>query len=362
MNILRSVSIPVIFCALLFSCKKETGDKNWIESTYTGSYKNIVFTESLIGEYGEGVYPENSIPSELKQLEYGRIEIDFRYNGGGLYYFSPLFYYGSINKNESDDSREEPQFHLAVEIGHYNVIPVPVENLFYTICTYNYPQYCRDTYYPVLEGTDYTAVIDRKPEGMRLQLKKGDSIISVFPYAFFPDSSQMFFKDVTAYTDANKGDSLQVVMMVGKGFAGIERGIHDLNGSVSGLRIYQYSLQTDAHEYELLCVRNQHTVNQKITYRINDRFRDENKLIVREYEYWPYLYESGAMVPVGAMQTKELDKIPNNKELTYIIKSADIGFYKIHLETVDENGALLGSTAQPFEIWIYPGEWEFEFY
>ena len=37
------------------------------------------------------------------KMEYGRIEIDFRYNGGGLTYFAPLFYYGSINKNDSDD-------------------------------------------------------------------------------------------------------------------------------------------------------------------------------------------------------------------------------------------------------------------
>ena len=130
MNAVKSILWLIFFCAFLSQCTKEDNDVIWIENTYSGSYKNLTYTESLVGEYGPGIYTEDKIPADLMQMEYGRIEIDFRYNGGGLTYFAPLFYYGSINKNDSDDLVEEPQFHLAVEIGHYNVIPTPVEYLF----------------------------------------------------------------------------------------------------------------------------------------------------------------------------------------------------------------------------------------
>jgi hypothetical protein len=362
MRLIKPFPLLVLLCAFLSGCTKESNDINRIESAYSGSYKNVTYTESLVGDFSPGIYKEDQIPADIMNMEYGRIEIDFRYNGGGLTYFAPLFYYGSINKNDSDDYTEEPQFHLAVEIGHYNVIPMPVENLFYTICTYNYPQYCRDTYFPVLQGIEYSLVIDKKPEGIILQLKEGTSIVNIFPDAFFPDSVQMFFKDVTAYTDAHKGDSLQKVMMVGKGFAGIERGIHDFNGEVSGLHIYKYALQDEDYEYELLRVRNQHTANQQITYSIRDKRFDDDKYIVLKYEYRPYKFESDVLVPNGAMQTVEQDKVPNNRQLNYRIKTDDMGFYKIHLQTVDENGNILGSTKQPFEIWVYPREWDFEFY
>ena len=352
----------IFFCAFLIQCTREDDDVNWIENTYSGSYKNVSYSESLVGEYGPGIYTEEKIPADLMQMQYGRIEIDFRYNGGGLTYFAPLFYYGSINKNDSDDLAEEPQFHLAVEVGHYNVIPVPVEYLFYTICTYNYPQYCRDTYFPVIQGIDYSLVIDKKPEGIILQLKEGNGIVNIFPDAFFPDSAQMFFKDVTAYTEVHKGDSLQVVMMVGKGFAGIESGLHDFNGEVSRVRIYNYTLPDEAFAYELLHVRNQHTANQHITYGIRDNRYNEDKNVVLTYEFWPYSYESGKFVQAGDRQTAELDRVRNNDSLTCNIKAEAMGFYKISLQTLDETGTILGSTKQPFEIWVYPVEWNYEFY
>jgi hypothetical protein len=355
MNVFKSVLWLIFFCAFISQCTKEDNDVNWIESTYSGSYKNVSYNESLVGEYGPGIYTEDKIPAGLMQMEYGRIEINFRYNGGGMTYFAPLFYYGSINKNDSDDLVEEPQFHLAIEIGHYNVIPTPVENLFYTICTYNYPQYCRDTYFPVIQGIDYSLIIDKKPEGIILQLKEGNRIVNIFPDAFFPDSSQMFFKDVTAYTEVHKGDSLQKVMMVGKGFAGIERGLHNFNGEVTSVRIYNYTLSDEAFVYELLRVRNQHTANQHITYGIRDNRYNDDKYIVLKYEFWPYSYESGKFVQDGDRQIAELDRVRNNEQLNCNITAEAMGFYKIQLQTLDETGTNLG-------IWVYPVEWDFEFY
>src|SRR4030042_6379047 len=141
MSLIKPVSFLIVLSTFLSGCTKDDDGIKWIESTYSGSYKNLAYTESLVGEFNPGIYTEAQIPADIMHMEYGRIEIDFRYNGGGLTYFAPLFYYGSMNKNNGDDFAEEPQFHLAVEIGHYNVIPMPVEHLFYTICTYNYPQY-----------------------------------------------------------------------------------------------------------------------------------------------------------------------------------------------------------------------------
>src|SRR5659263_648501 len=95
----------------------------------------IAYIENLIREFTAGIYEDNAIPEDIKQLQYGRIEIDFNYNGGGLIYFMPLLYYGSMNKNNYDDDVEEPKFHMAIEIGHYNVIPFPVEYLFCLLYT-----------------------------------------------------------------------------------------------------------------------------------------------------------------------------------------------------------------------------------
>lgn len=353
-----------LLCSFVFltNCKKDTNNDNLVISNYNGSYKNIEFSESLLKEFTPGIYEENEIPEDLKQLTHGRIEIDFRYDGGGLVYFMPLFYYGSINKNNNDNAVEEPKFHLAIEIGHYNVIPTPVEYLFYTICTFNYPQYCRDTYLPITSGENYTVVIDKRPEGMILQLKQGDSIINIFPHAFFPDSIQMFFKDVTSYTDMHKGDSLKKVLMVGKGFAGIDKGIHDFNGQVSSVRIYKYIISGENPEYELQKVRNQHSENQQVNYTIKDNLNGDDKRILAKYEFWPYKFESGVLLPNGEMKTGESKKIPNNKLQTYNIVIKDIGFYKIQLQTFDTEGNILGSTVKPFEVWVYPKEWEFEFY
>jgi len=346
----------------LMSCKKEPVQNNWVPSDYKGSYKNIEYYESLIREYTPGIYQEKDIPEEIQQLKYGRVEIDFRYDGGALTYFMPLFYYGSMNKNDSDDNVEAPNFHFAVEIGHYNVIPNPVEYLFYTICTYDFPQYCRDTYWPVTPGQNYTMVIDKRPEAIILQLKQGEHIINIFPHAFFPDSIQMFFKDVTDYTEHNKGDSLKKVLMVGKGFAGIENGIHTFNGEISGVRIYQYIILNNVLEYELVHVRNQHVENQQVIYSMNDILFGSDKMVQMKYEFWPYKFQSGELIPNGSIHTVTCDKTTNNKSLTYNIKSGDLGFYKVYLQTFDENENIIGSATQPFEIWVYPKEWNFEFY
>jgi hypothetical protein len=352
----------LLFALTILNCKKDHLENNLMISDYKGSYKNIEFGESLIGDYLPGIYEEKDIPEDLKQLSYGRIEINFRYNGGGQIYFMPLLYYGSINKNDTDNAIEEPVFHMAIEIGHYNVIPVPVEFLFYTICTFNYPQYCRDTYIPITSGENYSVIIDKRPEGMILQLKQGDSILNIFPHAYFPDSAQMFFKDVTDYTSRYKGDSLKNVLMVGKGFAGVENGLHIFNGKISSVRIFKYTLSDKAPEYEIQKVRNQQIENEQIQYIIKDNLHGDDKMVQMNYEFWPYKYENGVLIPNGLKKSGETEKQPNNKTLSNILNSNDIGFYKINLQTFDKEGNILGSTAQPFEIWIYPKEWDFEFY
>jgi hypothetical protein len=351
----------LIIAGLSGSCKKDTNSINWVLSNYSGTYKNIEYSEALIREFTTGIYQENDIPEDLKQLKYGRIEIDFKYNGGGLIYFAPLMYYGSTNKNNNDDLVEEPKFHMAIEIGHYNVIPFPVEYLFYTICTFNYPQYCRDTFVPVFTGKNYTVIIDKKPEGMTLQLKSGENIQNIFAHAFFPDSSQMFFKDVTSYTERNKGDSLKKVLMVGKGFAGIEKGIHELNGQVTSLRIFKYSISNTNTGYELKQVRNQHTENQHVIYTAVDNLYGNDKFIRLEYQFYPYKFVSGELIPNGAMQTGEVARIPNGQSSNGYLKSENIGFYKVNLHTLDKDNNILRSTSKPFGIWVYPKEWDFEF-
>jgi hypothetical protein len=355
------VFLPFCF-AFLVSCSKDSDSNDWTISNYTGSYKNIEFSESLIKEFAPGIYDENDIQDDIKQLTNGRIEIDFRYDGGALNSFMPLLYYGSINENNNDNAVEETAFHLVVEVGHYNVIPLPVEYLFYTISTFRQPQYCRDTFWPVTAGVNYTFILDKRPEGIILQLKEGMNLINVFPHAFFPDSSLMFFKDVTSYIDVNKGDTLKKVLMVGKGFTGFDKGLHEFNGMVTSLRIYKYILSGTNSEYELEQVRNQHTENQLISYVAKDNSNGNDKYIVIKYEFWPYKFESGALIPNGAMQSGESRKTANNQLLTYCLKQCDIGFYKINLQTVDKEGNILKSTSKPFDIWVYPKEWDFEFY
>ena len=360
---LRKIIIALLVISSLFGgCQKEKGSDR-IKSNYTGTYKNIAFTEQLVQTYTTGIYYENEIPDNIKTLNYGRIEIDFYYNSGALTYFSPLFYYGSINKNTKDDNTEKPKFNIAIELGHYNVIPVAVEHLFYTISTYRQPQYCRDTYCPVIPGINYTMVIDKRPEGIILQLRKGDAIVNIFPHAFFPDSSQMFFNDISSYIDTNRGDSLQKVLMVGKGFAGIEEGIHEVRGGVSSVRIYKYSLSSNTSEYEMRFVRNQHTENQDVTYILKDVLKEEDKSLILRYEYWPYKYESGQMTPDGAMQSGESQAILNSGQLQFFqLTDRNIGLYKLYPHTVNNNLNTLAASDHPFEIWVYPKEWNFDFY
>ena len=358
----RFTYLFLLITALVCSCKKETNSDNWIISNYSGTYKNIEYSENLIREFTAGVYEENAIPEDIKQLQYGRIEIDFQYDGGGLIYFMPLMYYGSMNKNSFDDDLEEPKFHMAIEIGHYNVIPFPVEYLFYTISSFRQPQYCRDSFSPVITGGDYTFIIDKKPEGMILQLKRGVNILNIFPHAFFPDSSQMFFKDITSYIDRNKGDSLKKVLMVGKGFAGIDKGIHNFNGQVTGVRIYKYTISGTDSGYELKQVRNQHTENQQVIYTAQDNLSGSDKFIILKYQFYPYKYVAGDLIPAGEMQTGESAELKNGQSSSCYLKSSDIGFYKVNLYTVDKESNILRTTTKPFEIWVYPKEWDFAFY
>lgn len=351
-----------LITGLLFGCKKVDSPHNWLVSNYSGTYKNIEYSEYLIREFSSGIYDENTIPDDIKQLQFGRIEIDFQYNGGGLAYFMPLFYYGSINNNNNDDSAEEPKFHIAIEIGHYNVIPFPVEYLFYTISTFREPQYCRDTFSPIISEGNYTFIVDKRPEGMILQLKRGDNILNIFPHAFFPDSSQMFFKDVSSYIDRNKGDSLKKVLMVGKGFAGIDKGIHEFNGRVTSLRIIKYAITDHDSGYELKQVRNQHSENQQVNYTVHDNLSGNDKFIQLKYQFYPYKFVGGELIPGGEMQTGESSKILNNQSVSCYLKSSDIGFYKVNISTIDNDKNVLRTTAKPFEIWVYPKEWDFEFY
>jgi hypothetical protein len=359
---MRLPYLLLFLCTLLFSCSKEERNGNGVISDYAGTYRNFNYAEEPIGNFGPGIYDENSVPGELKDLQFGRIEISFRYNGGGLEYFMPLLYYGSINKDPSDDDSEEPKFHLAVEIGHYNVIPFPVEYLFYTICTYRQPQYCRDTFSPFISGSDYTFVIDKRPEGLILQLKKGENILNIFPHAFFPDSAQMFFKDVTSYTEKNRGDSLTTVLMVGKGFAGIDRGIHELNGEVTNVSFKKYVIPADDSGYELKYVRNQHLENQQITFVPRDKQYGSDRYVALNYQFFPYQFSNGEMVPSGEMKTGESERIVNGNSFTCFLGKDDIGFYKVNISTTDKNNNLIRSSVKAFEIWVYPREWDFEFY
>jgi hypothetical protein len=355
--------IFLLFCIVFLpNCSEERDYNDWTVSNYSGSYKNIEYGENLIREFAPGIYREEDIPEDVKQLSLGRIEIDFSYDGGGLNSFMPLLYYGSINKNSNDNAVEETAFHMVVEIGHYNVIPLPVEYLFYTISTYRQPQYCRDTDWPVITGVNYTFVIDKRPEGILLQLWEGQNLINVFPHAFFPDSTKMFFQDVTSYIDRNKGDSLEEVLMIGHGFAGIDGGLHEFNGHIASLRIYKYILSGTSSGYELEGIRNQHAENQKVSYIARDNGYGNDKYIRMKYEFRPYKYESGVLIPNGDLQQGESDKTANNRSLTYFVKPGNIGFYKVQLQTVNEEGEILNSTSTPFGIWVYPKEWNFEFY
>jgi hypothetical protein len=353
----------IVVCFSLFnSCSREEDKNNWLVSDYYGSYKNIDYTEELVKEFTTGTYDGNDVPDDIKHLTHGRIEIDFRYDGGGLNSFMPLLYYGSINKNNEDDAVEEPKFHLAIEIGHYNVIPFPVEYLFYTICTYRQPQYCRDNNLPVIAGKNYTLVIDKKPEGILLQLRQNDTILNIFPHAFFPDSTQMFFNDVTSYTELNKGDSLIETLMVGQGFAGIDKGLHEFNGRVSGVKIFKYNFTNVSSEYELEFVRNQHTENQQVSYIARNNKVAAGKEIIITYEFQPYIFESGMFFPDGPLKYGEPIKKANNIISICYLNKNNIGFYKVHLKTIDTEGKTISSTTKPFEIWVYPKEWNFEFY
>ena len=112
----RKYLLFLLFIPLLFGCENENDGPDPIISNYTGSYRSVEYSETLVGNFTPGVYRESEIPETLKQLAYGRLEIDFTYMGGALTSFMPILYYGSINKNESDNAVEETQFHFVVEM------------------------------------------------------------------------------------------------------------------------------------------------------------------------------------------------------------------------------------------------------
>lgn len=62
------------------------------------------------------------------------------------------------------------------------------------------------------------------------------------------------------------------------------------------------------------------------------------------------------------MQTGETTKMPNNQSADCYLKSGDIGFYKVNIQTLDKDNNIIRSSTKPFEIWVYPKEWDFEFY
>ena len=62
------------------------------------------------------------------------------------------------------------------------------------------------------------------------------------------------------------------------------------------------------------------------------------------------------------MKTGESSKLKNDQSSNCYLKASDIGFYKVSIFTIGNDGNILRSTAKPFEIWVYPKEWEFDFY
>ena len=151
-------------------------------------------------------------------------------------------------------SKSRP-FIWLLKIGHYNVIPLPVEYFFFYHKHFPAAAILPGYLLAGIGRVHYTFIIDKRPEGIVLHLKEGENLINVFPHAFFPDSSMMFFKDVTSYIDVNKGDTLEKVLMVGKGFTGFDKGLHEFNGEVTGLRIYKYILSDASPGYEMEGVR-----------------------------------------------------------------------------------------------------------
>jgi hypothetical protein len=150
--------------------------------------------------------------------------------------------------------------------------------------------------------------------------------------------------------------------MVGKGFAGIDKGVHELNGQVTSLRIIKYTISNPDSGYELKQVRNQHSENQKLIYMPHDNLSGPDKFIILKYQFFPFMFVAGELIPDGDPQTTETAKIQNNQSVSCYLKSSDIGFYKVNVSTIDKDKNVIRTTAKPFEIWVYPKEWDFAFY
>jgi len=114
--------------------------------------------------------------------------------------------------------------------------------------------------------------------------------------------------------------------------------------------------------YELMNVRNQHSENQRVEYIAIDNLSDSNRFLKLTYEFYPYKFVKGELILDGNMQTGETVKTQNGKPANVLLRSTDIGFYRVSIFTLNQDNNVLRSTTKPFEIWVYPKEWDFEFY
>jgi hypothetical protein len=142
----------------------------------------------------------------------------------------------------------------------------------------------------------------------------------------------------------------------------VSRGIHDFNGRVTNLRIIKYTISNPDSGYELKQIRNQHTENQQIIYAAHDNLFGNDKFIILKYQFYPSKFIAGELIPVGEVQTGESDRMQNGQSASCYLKSSDTGFYEVTISTIDKGGNILRSSVKPFEIWVYPKEWDFAFY
>jgi hypothetical protein len=172
----------------------------------------------------------------------------------------------------------------------------------------------------------------------------------------------MFFSDVTSSIENNKGDSLQTTLMLGKGYTGFDIGLHDFHGRVNSLRIYSYTVSQSHPEYEMDGVKNQMCENQEVNYAIIDPDAGNDNLIQVNYEFWPYRLSNEGLFAFGQKQSGQSNLVQNKLPQIALLRSKEIGYYKLTLQTIGSDGNILKTSSTPFEIWVYPKEWYFEFY
>jgi hypothetical protein len=142
----------------------------------------------------------------------------------------------------------------------------------------------------------------------------------------------------------------------------VSRGIHDFNRRVTNLRVIKYTISNPDSGYELNQIRNQHTENQKVIYSAHDNLSGNDKFIILKYQFYPYEFIAGELVPTGEIKTGESDKMQNGLSAVCYLKSSETGFYEVTISTTDKGGNILRSSVKPFGIWVYPKEWDFAFY